>query len=86
LRTPDAVFGLAWSGAVTPARLNGLLDHVPEGFSEIYLHPATCDRFAGHANGYRYVDELAALMAADVRATVRRVGIVLGGYAGAPPR
>jgi hypothetical protein len=79
LQTPDAVFGLAWSGAMTRARLLGLLQHLPEGRSEIYLHPATTDAFAGHAPGYRYADELAALIAPDVIASagdLRR-----GGYA-----
>src|SRR5262249_20174647 len=41
IAAPDAVFGLAWSGAMTGARLKGLLEHLPEGLSEIYLHPAT---------------------------------------------
>jgi hopanoid biosynthesis associated protein HpnK len=79
LQTPDAVFGLAWSGAMMTSRLLGLLRHVPEGRSEIYLHPATTDDFAGHAPGYRYAEELAALIAPDVIAAVR--GLQLGGYA-----
>ena len=84
LRTPDAVFGLAWSGAMTATRLKGLLDNLPEGFSEIYLHPATRDRFAGGAPGYRYADELAALIAPATLAAARRAGITLGGYVDAP--
>src|SRR5262249_48820317 len=56
LQTADAVFGLAWSGAMTAARLEGLLRHLPAGGSEIYMHPATTDDFAGHALGYRYTD------------------------------
>jgi chitin disaccharide deacetylase len=79
LHTPDAVFGLAWSGAMTRARLVGLLQHLPEGRSEIYLHPATADDFAGHAPGYRYAEELAALIAPDVIAAARYLR--LGGYA-----
>jgi chitin disaccharide deacetylase len=79
LQTPDAVFGLAWSGAMTRARLLGLLQHLPEGRSEIYLHPATNDDFTGHANGYRYAEELAALTAPDVVAAARELR--LGGYA-----
>jgi len=81
LRTPDAVFGLAWSGAMTQARLLGLLQHLPEGRSEIYLHPATADDFAGHAPGYRYAEELKGLIAPDVIAAARRDDIRLGGYA-----
>jgi hopanoid biosynthesis associated protein HpnK len=57
---PDAVFGLAWSGAMTRARLKGLIEHLPEGLSEIYLHPAT-GPYAGSAPGYQYGRELAAL-------------------------
>jgi hypothetical protein len=79
LQRPDAVFGLAWSGAMTTSRLLGLLRHLPEGRSEIYLHPATTDNFSGHAPGYRYAEELAALTAPDVIATAR--AIQLGGYA-----
>jgi hypothetical protein len=79
LQTPAAVFGLAWSGAMTTSRLLGLLRHLPEGRSEIYLHPATTDDFAGHAPGYRYAEELAALIAPDVIAVAR--DLPLGGYA-----
>jgi predicted glycoside hydrolase/deacetylase ChbG (UPF0249 family) len=80
LQTADAVFGLAWSGAMTTSRLLGLLQHLPEGRSEIYLHPATTDDFTGHAPGYRYADELAALIAPEVTAAARRDDLRLGGY------
>jgi hypothetical protein len=60
LRVPDAVFGLAWSGAMTQARLCDLLGRLSDGCTEIYMHPATTGGFAGHAPGYRYADELAA--------------------------
>jgi hopanoid biosynthesis associated protein HpnK len=80
LRIADAVFGLAWSGAMTQARLSSLLGRLPEGCTEIYLHPATGNRFAGHAPGYRYADELAALTAPSVLAAARRPDVRLGGY------
>jgi hopanoid biosynthesis associated protein HpnK len=86
LRTPDAVFGLAWSGAMTSPRLEGVLRHLPEGCSELYLHPATRDDFAGHAPAYRYADELAALLAGNVAAAARRPDIALGGYGDLPAR
>jgi hopanoid biosynthesis associated protein HpnK len=82
LRAPDRVFGLAWSGAMHEARLRGLVAQVPEGVSEIYLHPATSNAFAGAVAGYRYTDELAALTAPSVRAAVADRGIVLKGYSG----
>jgi hopanoid biosynthesis associated protein HpnK len=81
LKIPDAVFGLAWSGAMTTLRLEGLLRHLPEGSSEIYMHPASADAFDGHAPGYRYVEELAALTAPTVIAAARRPNVTLGGYA-----
>ena len=59
---PDAVFGLAWTGAFDSKRLARLLARLPEGLIEIYSHPATADAFAGSAPGYRYRDELAALV------------------------
>jgi hopanoid biosynthesis associated protein HpnK len=81
LLAPDAVFGLAWTGAMGPTRLAGLLQHLPAGLSEIYLHPATGDGFAGHAPGYRYADELAALTSQAAIAAARRPDVALGGYA-----
>jgi hopanoid biosynthesis associated protein HpnK len=80
LLTPDAVLGLAWSGALTRDRLIGLLNHLPPGLIEIYAHPATTDIFAGHAEGYRYTDELDALCAPAVRAALGRSGFRLGSY------
>jgi chitin disaccharide deacetylase len=82
LMMPDAVFGLAWSGALTEARLVGLLDHLPDGLNEIYAHPATADRFPDHARGYLYTQELAALCAPAARAAMRRSGFRLGSYSG----
>ncbi len=83
---PDHVFGLKWSGAMTRDRLHGLVAHLPDGLSEIYLHPATSDSFTGSASGYRYCDELAALLDADVAAAARASSIRLGGFADFPPR
>ena len=80
LRATDRVFGLAWSGAMSAARLDGLLRNLPAGSTEIYLHPATRDAFAGSAPGYRYTGELAALTAPSVIASMRRADVALGGY------
>ncbi|HKY18451.1 MAG TPA: hopanoid biosynthesis-associated protein HpnK [Rhizomicrobium sp.] len=60
IASPDQVFGLAWSGAMTQTRLKGLIEQLPEGLSEIYLHPAT-GPYPGSAPGYQYAGELAAL-------------------------
>jgi hopanoid biosynthesis associated protein HpnK len=80
LRAPDQVFGLAWSGAMSAARVAGLLRHLGSGTTEIYLHPATRDDFAGSAPGYRYADELAALIDPVVCALARRPDVALTGY------
>lgn len=41
LELPDQVFGLKWSGHMTPERVARLLPLVPAGRTEIYTHPAT---------------------------------------------
>jgi hopanoid biosynthesis associated protein HpnK len=84
MAAPDAVFGLAWSGAMTRERLKSLLERLPDGVIEIYTHPAVADRFAGHAPGYRYTDELAALTDADCVAAQRRASHRLDGLAAGP--
>jgi hopanoid biosynthesis associated protein HpnK len=85
LTTPDAVFGLRWTGAITAARLASLLPRLPDGLVEIYSHPATRDDFPGHAPGYGYADELKALTDAQVIAAVKQSGRQLGGYADVGP-
>lgn len=81
LLVPDAVFGLRWSGQMTAERLLGILAHLPaDGLVEIYTHPATCNDFAGHARGYGYVEELAALTDERVRDAVAHCGRRLGRF------
>ncbi len=80
VRTADHVFGLHWSGAVTAARLRGLVEHLPDGLTEIYLHPATGDGFEGSAQGYRYREEFAALTDPGVRQAIAASGAALGGF------
>lgn len=41
MTTNDHCFGLAWSGHMTREQVGRLLDHLPDGLSEIYFHPAT---------------------------------------------
>jgi chitin disaccharide deacetylase len=80
LVTADAVFGLAWSGAMTKERVAALLRRLPPGLVEIYLHPAKENSFAGSAPGYRYTEEFEALCDADCVAAFRQSGYALGGY------
>lgn len=79
--TPDQVFGLRWSGHVDERRLLGLLERLPAGLTEIYVHPATAGAFPGSAGGYAYAEELAALTSPKVRAGAAADGIRLGGFA-----
>jgi len=77
----DRVFGLAWSGAMSEARLAGLFARLPAGRTEIYVHPAIAGGFAGSAPGYRYREEFSALLSERCRDALARSGAILGGYA-----
>jgi hypothetical protein len=81
LATPDAVFGLTWSGAMTARRVTGLIENLSEGLTEIYVHPATRPGFDGEAPGYSYAEELAALLSRTAIEAARAPGVRLGGYA-----
>ena len=83
ITAPDQVFGLAWSGAMTVARLTGLIEHLPEGLSEIYTHPAT-GPYPGSAPGYLYGEELAALTAPGLAGLIAAKGIRMGGFSDFP--
>jgi chitin disaccharide deacetylase len=76
---PDQVFGVAWSGAMTGIRLKGLLEHLPDGVSEIYCHPAT-GPYPGSAAGYAYQEELAALTDPGMAPLIAARNIRLGGF------
>ena len=80
---PDQVFGLAWSGAMTTHRLEGLIGQLPPGLTEIYLHPATGD-YPGSAPGYAYRAELAALTDTRMAALIAGRDIRLGGFCDFP--
>jgi len=83
IASPDAVFGLAWSGAMTAARVRGIVENLPEGLTEIYLHPAT-GPYPGSAPGYLYREEHAALLDSTVIAATQGQGIRLGGFCDFP--
>ena len=83
IAAPDQVFGLAWSGAMTEARLQGLVARLPEGITEIYTHPATSPDFLGAAPCYRYEGELAALVSPRLRRQIAAAGLASGGFLGA---
>ncbi len=79
LRMNDHVFGLAWSGHMTAARLLRLAPRLPPGLSEIYFHPATRrdGLLAQLMPDYEHKAELAALIDPGVRAAFQQAGISL---------
>ena len=80
VKVPDRVFGLAWSGAMHAERLRSILETLPDGTSEIYLHPAT-GHYPLSAPTYQYEAELAALLDPLAREIVSRHGITLARFA-----
>jgi hopanoid biosynthesis associated protein HpnK len=81
----DHIFGIAASGAMDEAKLLQVIGRLPQGVTEIYLHPAV----AGHVispsmSRYRHSAELAALLSPRVRAAITEAKIGHGGYADVP--
>jgi len=60
-----------------------LLQRLPAGITEMYLHPALTNQFAGASAGYDHAQELAALLAAGTKTLVRASGATLGGFSDA---
>lgn len=78
----DHVLGLRWSGAMTPERVERLLRHLPEGITELYLHPAVAQTpvLTKAAPGYQYVAEFDALMRKTNQDLLKSQGIHLTTY------
>jgi chitin disaccharide deacetylase len=78
----DNIFGLAWSGGMVEDRLFRLIDHLPDGVTEIYLHPATerTPRLIATMPNYRHQEEFAALLNARLKSRIAELGIALVSY------
>jgi chitin disaccharide deacetylase len=77
----DHVFGIAASGAMNEATLLNIIARLPDGVTEIYLHPAaTSGAIAASMSDYRHADELAALMSPRVLAAIADAGVPRGGF------
>jgi chitin disaccharide deacetylase len=76
----DYVFGMSGSGSMDEARLLEILGRLPDGVTEIYLHPADESNITASMSGYRHNDELAALLSPRVRAAVTASGAVTGTF------
>lgn len=76
----DRVVGLACSGAFDAGRMSEAVTGLPEGLTEIYCHPARADAYPGSAPGYRYRDELAALVDPAVKQCLAESGATSGAF------
>ena len=77
----DAVAGLADSGRFDAVAMVAALGRLRPGLTEVYCHPATSGGWPGSAPGYRYADELAALIDPAVAHAVHLSGARLGNFA-----
>jgi predicted glycoside hydrolase/deacetylase ChbG (UPF0249 family) len=72
--------GLFESGSLTEARLLRILDHLPDGVTELMCHPGREDD-ASHGRyahwGFQWKEELDALTSPAVRARIAELGIDL---------
>ncbi len=86
LAVNDHCFGLAWSGHMTTGRIQHLIMHLPDGFSEIYFHPASGrDRVLDQLMpGYEHEAELAALCEPGLSDLLRRNDVVPATWHDAP--
>jgi chitin disaccharide deacetylase len=84
----DYVFGMSDSGAMDETRLLEILGRLPDGVTEIYLHPAveSGTAIARSMRGYRHADELAALLSPRVGAAIAACGAATGGFQRISPR
>jgi hopanoid biosynthesis associated protein HpnK len=82
IRYNDQVFGVAASGTMDEAVLLAVLERLPQGATEIYLHPATRsgEAIAPSMAGYRHEDELAALLSPRVATAMALCGAERGGF------
>jgi len=72
----DYLFGFNDTGRMTPERVVGFLENLPEGATELYFHAATA-RWPGIARDlepYRLEDEFAALISPRVAEAARASG------------
>lgn len=66
----DHVFGLQHSGGMDERVLMDVLRQLPDGLSELYLHPAVHGGLTESMADYRHADELAALLSPEVRRVI----------------
>lgn len=70
VRSNDHVFGIQHSGHMDEQVLLDVVQRLPDGLSELYLHPATHGELTPAMADYRHADELAALLSPRVRQAI----------------
>lgn len=83
LRSPEHFLGLASTGGLGPATLRCLIDTLPDGQTEIMLHPGICDADLAQTGSrlqHQREWELEALLDPAVRQAVHAHGIELITY------
>ena len=85
LLSPGHFLGLAMTGQVGPEALRRMIQTLPEGYTEIMLHPGVCDEELA-STGSRLQRqrqlELDGLLDPDVKRTIEKEGIQLISYCG----
>ena len=77
----DRVFGLAWSGRMTEARIAGLIREPPARLHRNLHPPGDVGGFRRRGQSYAYADELAALLSSRCHEAIRNSAATVGGYA-----
>ena len=70
VRCNDHVFGIRHSGGMDERAILAVVQQLPEGLSELYLHPAVRGELTPAMARYRHADELAALLSPRVRRAI----------------
>lgn len=77
----EQVYGLLQSGRITWTYLLNVIRSLPEGVSEVYVHPATSNDYPGNdAPGYRHQEEFEALIDPEIRWACTENAVRLGTY------
>jgi chitin disaccharide deacetylase len=75
IATNDYVFGMNDTGHMTPQRVRSFLEHLPQGVSELYVHPATHTWPEAFPPDYDFAGEFASLIDPGVLRAVRESDI-----------
>jgi hopanoid biosynthesis associated protein HpnK len=80
VRCNDHVFGIRHTGGMDEDTLLDVVRQLPEGLSELYLHPATHGELTPAMADYRHADELAALLSPRVQQAIAEHCLLCRGF------